>query len=77
MVGAMAPDNELFGQVPDISFYNTWIDIIKHSRNSNSYVECFIKYAEFYIEQYNFDFLVPVLDSIDISLQGSYNVHSC
>lgn len=65
MVGAMAPDNELFGGIPDIAYYNEWIDVLK---TDSSYLECFIKYAEFYIEKYDFSFLLPVLDYLNTDL---------
>lgn len=66
MVGAMAPDNELF---EFITFYNKWIDVLKCSGDTdNSYLECFTKYAEFYIKQYDFSFLLPVLDYLNTDL---------
>ncbi len=69
MVGAMAPDNELFEFIPDITFYNKWIDILECFWNINkSYLDCFIKYAEFYIKQYDFSFLLPVLDYLNTDL---------
>ncbi len=67
MVGAMAPDNEIFGGVPDITFYNKWIEIKDRFANK-SYLECFVKYAEFYIEKYDFDFLLIILDYLNTDL---------
>ena len=65
MLGAMSPDNEFLGGIPDIAYYRKWTDICDRCFNSdNDYLLCVTEYLTYYIKEYDFDFLLPILDYI-------------
>ncbi|MDE7295506.1 MAG: hypothetical protein K2N72_13870 [Oscillospiraceae bacterium] len=57
----MSPENEFIGGIADISYYNKWVEIKEKYFSGGNYSECLLKYAEFYIDEFGFEFLIPVM----------------
>lgn len=65
MLGAMSPDNGVISGIPDIAYYSKWVEITGDDFRGDGCLECFERYARFYINEYDFDFLLPVLEYLE------------
>lgn len=65
MLGAMSPDNGVISGISDIAYYSKWVEITGDDLRGDGCLEIFKRYARFYISEFDFDFLLPVLEYLE------------